>query len=74
MEQEPLVFGAFLALAAIGHLSHDKCHPPQLQGRLRCFRVIAWAGAALTHPVFVHTIKDYAIHFVVYSGYVIGSH
>lgn len=28
----------------------------------------------LAHPAVIHAVHDYAVHFVVYSGYVIGSH
>lgn len=28
----------------------------------------------LFHPVVLHGIHDYAIHFVIYSGYIIQSH
>jgi len=31
---------------------------------------IVWLG----HPVVVHTIRDYAIHIVIYSGKIIGAH
>lgn len=28
----------------------------------------------LVHPVVLHGLHDYAIHFVIYSGYIIQSH
>lgn len=34
------------------------------------FHYLVWLG----HPVVVHTVKDYAIHFVIYSGKIISAH
>lgn len=64
MEKEVLVIAFFGVLALITHLytiKHEGAHA-----------VAASTMPIITHPVVFDTVRDYCIHFVVYSGYVFG--
>lgn len=64
MERELLIVAFFAVLA----LAHNRAHHKATT------QVAAHSGfiAAVSHPAFLDTVRDYAIHFVVYSGYVFG--
>lgn len=70
MDSEFLTFLGFGALQ-VGFMFTEK-----LKKRCSVFRHAErfhWA-VWLGHPVVVHTIKDYSIHFVIYSGRIISGH
>lgn len=65
MFTELIIFAAFYAVAIVGHAAHK----PGVPGAHRfaiIAAVLAKAGSAALH--------EYAVHFVVYSGYVIRGH
>jgi len=62
-----IAFGTIQFVAYIAehkpHLFHNKFHFE----RIVRWHVVVW----LAHPVILHTMQDYVIHFVVYSGRVL---
>jgi len=70
---ELIIFASFLAVQAAAksapHLCERIAHLAIVQ-RISQHHWIVW----LAHPVVLHSLHDYAIHFVVYSGYIIRSH
>lgn len=63
---EVVVFIAFVAIAGAHHrLKHAiECNGFENHPMLK----------KLNHPTVLDTVKDYGIHIVIYSGYVINSH
>lgn len=70
MNTEFLIFLGFGALQ-VGFVMTEK-----LKKHCRIFKHtekyhwMVWLG----HPVVIHTVQDYAIHFVIYSGRIISGH
>lgn len=67
------IFAAFLAIQFAAKLM------PQYATRVAHWPLVAKVGQHhwivwCVHPAVLHGIHDYAIHFVIYSGYVIRSH
>ena len=69
MTGELLTFGAFLALQGLFH-SLEKVHNFPLIAKLANSHWLIW----VFHPAVLHTVRDYGVHFVIYSGQVIGAH
>lgn len=76
---ELLTAGAFVAIAVVAHHSHrilPKLTKEQSAKHSKIVVIIAPAVVPvvhfLGHPVVAESIKDYAIHFVIYSGYILG--
>lgn len=61
------------ALAPLSALGPVEPKPLCFWGRCRR-HAIAAAAAVIMHPATAETVKHYAVHFVVYSGYVIKGH
>jgi hypothetical protein len=70
---EPAIFGAFIILEGIFHAAPDVFnHLKQkvwLQ-KLNRHHYAVW----LFHPIVWHGIAGYVVHFVVYSGQILGVH
>lgn len=70
---ELIIFTAFLAVQAAAksapHVCERIAHLAIIQ-RLSQHHWVVW----LLHPVVLHSVHDYAIHFVIYSGYIIRTH
>lgn len=66
---ELLIFGAFGMIQLAFHEGHRAISHP-LMYKLTHKPWIIW----VFHPSMVHTIQDYGIHFVIYSGKVISGH
>lgn len=70
---EPFIFGAFIGLEIVFHnapflFSHCK-HCIWVQ-KISTRHYLIW----LFHPTVMHGIEGYVVHFVIYSGHVIGGH
>lgn len=72
MDKELIVLGAFFVLQLSFHNLH-RLHD--------VFCSAFWQRVShsplwlvVFHPTVAHTIQDYSIHFVVYSGKVLGAH
>lgn len=70
---EPLIFIAFVAIETVyanapHWFAHTK-HCVWVQ-KLADRHYLVW----LLHPAVVHGMQGYLVHFVVYSGHVIGGH
>lgn len=69
---EIITLAAFYALALGTHAMHAHAHKlpeaSRVVGRHRFAAIIT----VVTHPTVLDTLRDYAVHFVVYSGYVLG--
>lgn len=70
---EPVIFGAFIALEVVFHnaphwLEHTK-HCAWVQ-QVSKNHYLVW----LFHPSVMVGVQGYLVHFVVYSGKVIGGH
>jgi hypothetical protein len=65
---ELLTLGAFYGVSAGMHVLHEKTNKacPSRRHRFAALATIA------THPTVLDTVRDYAVHFVIYSGYVLG--
>lgn len=64
MEKEIAVMVFFAVLAVVTHfykLKHENAH-----------MAVITSAPIITHPVVFDTVRDYMIHFVVYSGYIFG--
>lgn len=70
---ELIIFVSFLviqfAAKALPHAAERVARFAIVQ-RLSQHHWVVW----LIHPAVLHSIHDYAIHFVIYSGLVIGKH
>lgn len=70
---EPAIFGAFIVIETIyanaPHLFEHTKHCAWVQ-KLSNWHYCVW----LFHPAVVHGVQAYVVHFVVYSGHVIGGH
>lgn len=66
---ELIVFVAFGTLQLVFHNAHRVTGWAWIQ-KVSENHWIVW----VFHPAIWHTVQDYGIHFVVYSGYVIRSH
>ena len=66
MFAEILIFAAFYAVAFVGHSVHAKRDAAAAHRFALFASVLAKAGAAALH--------EYAVHFIVYSGYVLKAH
>lgn len=66
---ELTIFGAFLALQVAIHRCEDLAEHPIVR-KLRSEPRTAW----LVHHTVLESVRDYGVHFIIYSGYVIGSH
>ena len=85
MYRELLTFAVMYALALVAHSLHGhagrrRAHRREVQATLAARRgvraylrrhVLALCVATASHPVTHATVKEYIIHLVVYSGYVI---
>lgn len=70
---ELAIFVAFLALqigAKAMPKAWDKVAHLVIVQKLAQNHWVVW----VFHPTVLHSIHDYAIHFVIYSGYVIHAH
>lgn len=71
-------FGAFMALAWGGHsIGHWLESHPNFCPRMRAKatgRILGMATAVTVHPTTIEAFKEYMVHLVVYSGYVLGHH
>lgn len=69
MNNELLIFMGFLGVQGVFHESHRLNSHPLLY-KITHKPWLVW----VFHPVTLHTIQDYGIHFVIYSGRVIAGH
>lgn len=70
---ELVIFAAFIGLQGCAKAlptCFSRIERMRWAQRLSRNHWIVW----LAHPAFVHGMYDYAVHFVVYSGYVIRAH
>lgn len=70
---ELIIFASFLAVQAAAKLTPHACERIAhlwIVQRLAQHHWVVW----LAHPVVLHSVHDYAIHFVIYSGYIIRTH
>lgn len=76
MQSELLTAAAFLAIAVSAHWLHaliEKlpwCQRAQLHTQGSRYVFIG----LLLHPTIVETVRDYAVHFVIYSGHILTGH
>lgn len=70
---ELAIFVAFLSLQTatkvLPHVCEQIAHYAIIQ-RISKHHWIVWLG----HPVVLHSLHDYAIHVIIYSGYIIHAH
>lgn len=70
---ETLVFASFLLIQIAARAMPTMCsgisHLVFVQ-RIAKNHWFVW----IAHPVVIHAVHDYAIHFVIYSGYIIHAH
>jgi hypothetical protein len=70
---EMTIFTAFIVLQIAARTLPETCkriaHFAWVQ-RLADKHYLVW----IAHPVVIKGLHDYVVHFVVYSGYVIGGH
>lgn len=69
MNVEILIFAAFGAMQILFHNAH-RITGLKFMKRIANHHWVVW----LFHPIVAHTIEDYFIHFVIYSGRVISGH
>lgn len=69
MTNEAIVFCSFFALQAFFAYFHHATNSKVWQKVVHLPVVVV-----LAHPTVAHTLQDYAIHFVIYSGKVIAAH
>jgi hypothetical protein len=69
MGKELLIFLAFAGLQTLFHSGH-KLSDVTVVKKISEHHWVIW----IFHPVTLHAIQDYAIHFVIYSGKLIGAH
>jgi hypothetical protein len=69
IDTEVLIFLAFLACQVLFATMH-KAHNIKWLMKITDNHYLVW----LAHPAVVHSVHDYAIHFVIYSGRVIAAH
>lgn len=67
--KELLIFGAFGGIQLLIHESHRIGQHKTLY-KITHKPWLIW----LVHPAVAHTIQDYAIHVVIYSGKIISGH
>lgn len=70
---ELIIFVAFVGVQATAHCLPKMCarfNHLWIVQHIANKHWVVW----LFHPVILHGIHDYALHFVIYSGYVIRSH
>lgn len=65
--QEATVFAAFLVLQVVFHRC-GRLHDVWIVRKIAENHFVVW----LFHPAMLHTAQDYMVHFVVYSGHVLG--
>jgi uncharacterized membrane protein len=70
---EVIVFASFLSIQVLAHklpewIEHTRCK--RIAEKLSRNHYLVWAA----HPAVLHGIHEYAVHLVVYSGYVIRAH
>jgi hypothetical protein len=65
-----VVFGAFALIA----FSFDTVEKRLSHVNARKVRHIAGLVAVASHPATIHTLQDYAVHLLIYSGYIIPGH
>lgn len=79
---EALNLAAFIAISFSSHYVaeawdrwHQK-HKPTTPSpsKHRCAVVVTIVSSVIVQPHFWHGIKEYAIHLVVYSGFVLPTH
>jgi hypothetical protein len=68
--QEVIIFGAFGVLQVAFHFMHKAHAEGSVWYKVKHSHYLVLAA----HPVVSHTIQDYAIHIVIYSGKIIGGH
>lgn len=66
MEHELITFVAFVGIQTCVHLVAHLKHC-SVVSRVAATHV----AAVVVHPTVLHAVQDYAIHFVVYSGYIL---
>ena len=69
ISSELLTFGAFLGLQWTFH-QLQQLHQSPLVEKIVHGHWLVW----LFHPAVSHGLQDYVVHFVVYSGQIIGMH
>lgn len=67
--KELLIFGAFGGIQFLAHKSHQMSQH-QLLYKITHKPWLVW----IIHPSVAHTIQDYVIHVVIYSGKIISGH
>lgn len=65
---ELLIFGAFGVLQVTFHKLEKASQGKGFIHKVSHSHTLVW----LLHPTVAHTIQDYAIHIVIYSGKIIG--
>lgn len=73
MGNELIVFVAFFSLQAVFHGLQHFTHVLD-QSKLWERIVHSQVLVLVFHPTVLHTIQDYSIHFVIYSGKIIAAH
>lgn len=67
--KELLIFVAFGGIQTLMHQSHRLSAHPLLY-KITHKPWLVW----ILHPTVAHTVQDYAIHVVIYSGKIISGH
>lgn len=70
---EALIFVSFVGIQWLAHelpewISHTRCK--SVADKLSKNHYLVW----MAHPAVVHGLHEYAVHLIVYSGYVIRAH
>lgn len=77
MLQEMLVLGSFFAISCCAHwaASIEERKQKSLQTFTRNHaHAITVLAALFTHPVVWHSVREYLVHFIIYSGHVLSLH
>ena len=71
---EAAVFAAFWGIAFTAHVCHEKLAKrcEQTKAHMKFVKVASIASAIVTHPTVAESVREFGVHIIVYSGYILG--
>lgn len=74
LSHEIAVFAGFYGIAATAHFIQERWHKhcDKAKQRSRTIKVVALTSAIITHPSVTEAMREFCVHIVVYSGYILG--